>query len=217
MLDLWVAPYFASTKALSAQALSDWVQRELLGAVPHAFTGFQRAVEAFEAQLNIESSLPATAEGPPGSPSDGSAGDGAGKMALARRYSDVEAGIDSPSAEPLRISSRLLEERLRRKFSRLHVNARLAELQALQQAIEGQRDSALSALAVLRHSLTGRVWPPAAILDPWLSAHELNVQTCESLLYRLEAVASGFANLPLDADSEAPPALAIAWDELAEA
>ncbi|MFY8089323.1 MAG: hypothetical protein ACOVOG_19030, partial [Rubrivivax sp.] len=107
-----------------------------------------RAVQAFEAQLDIESSLPAE----PRAGTD----DAAGKASLARGLdtgADAAAqGADPQSgsnSEPLRLHSPRQEQRNRRHFSRLHIDARLAELRALQQHLSARQQAAHAACLVL--------------------------------------------------------------------
>jgi MoxR-like ATPase len=195
--DLWLVPYVVGHDAAAAAPLADWLARRL-GAVAQPLTGLERAVQAFERQLEIECSLPAA---------DGAADD-AGKLALARAI----AGPADDGDGLLRIVSATLEDRLQRRFSPVHVAARVAQVDELAARIDAVRAQAAAALAALQARLAGRIWLPPRTAAAWCGAHQATRDGAAALAGRLAAVRAGFAALKVD-DSlppEVPPPVAAA-------
>jgi MoxR-like ATPase len=125
-LDLWLVPYVASQRPEDAGGLAQWFAHNCLqapAAPPHTAPWLERAVQAFEKQLEIEQSMPADAEqadgngngngngnsnsngngsgygrssGGGGGNDGGHGSDTAGKLALARRIGQ-SGGFDSTS------------------------------------------------------------------------------------------------------------------------
>jgi len=216
LIDLWLGPHVTSPVPEQQAAVREWVEVNLLGIRPWDLRGFERAVQAFEAQLNIETSLPAEA----------SAGTdaAAGKASLARGLDTgaaaAAAGPDTPRAqrgEPLRLNSPTQETRNRRHFSRLHIDARLAELRTLQHHLQAQQMAAHEAWQALRAQLDGRLWPPGPVQQAWLQTLQHNAMALDALVQAAQALADGFAALPLDTHSQAAPAPAVVWENLTAA
>jgi len=198
-LDLWLAPYVASPTPDWVPRIATWFEADLLQAVPQQAPWLTRAVEAFEKQLQIEETAPAD-EG-------GEADSGAGKLALARTLSSN----DESEAGMLRLMSATLEASLRRRYSTVHVAARLAQLdEVLQRAslafeVVGQRQAALQA------ALAPRLWMPPDLQQRLQAAHGQTLALLEGLRSRLQQARDGFAALPLEettARIEAPTPVA---------
>jgi MoxR-like ATPase len=181
-IDLWLAAYVVAPDVDAVAALLDWFAHELLGAVPQSLTWLTRAVEAFEQQLQVEQQLPAD-EGD----------DGAGKMALARALGAREA-----EGGPMRIVAAALEERLRRRFSPVHVAARLAQVDELVGRVAQARQTVQAERDALQVRLAGRLWLPPEFAQRWLGAHDQTLQRLDELAARLAAGRAGFAALPVD-------------------
>ena len=98
-----------------------------------------------------------------------------------------------------RLMSAALEAHARRRYSSVHVQARLAQVDEVL-ANAGQHMAAVSTRAeAMRQALVGRVWLPpesAAAMQPGLDATGSLLQ---GLLARLAATRAGFNGLPLDA------------------
>jgi len=194
-LDLWLVPYAVAAQPAHVAALQAWFVRELAQAAPADAPWLTRAVEAFEKQLELEARAP-------GDETD----DAAGKLALARSVGG--AG----DASMLRIVSGTLEAALRKRYSPVHVDARLAQVDALRaqirapaEALRGQRDALAQALA-------GRLWLPPALAQQMLAALDATRAVLDALLARLDAVHAGFAALPRDdtlRDAAAPAPVAL--------
>ncbi len=196
-LDLWLVPYLIASQPAQVPALQDWVTREVAQAAPQDAPWLSRAVDAFEKQLDIES-LAQAQEGD----------DRAGKLALARsigmpqgaageRAGDDSAGDDSAGGMR-RLMSASLEAHLRKRFSSVHVAARVAQVdEVLARARERHERMAEQAEALAR-ALHGRLWLPPELAAQWLQAQAQTVSLLAERVARLEHVRAGFAALPID-------------------
>ena len=200
-IDLWLAPYVVCADGDAVPRLAAWVSATLIEAVAQPLPWFDTAVQAFERQLEIELTLPA-AEGD----------DSAGKLALLRamgtsRHGGEHAAEDAAKQEPLHIRSAALEEQLRRRFSSVHVAARLAQLDELLMRLHSARDTVQSASNDLQRRLDGRVWLPIELTRDWLAAHAQTLSHIEQCVARAQRCRAAFAALPIDevAHADAPP------------
>lgn len=195
LLDLWLVPFVLSADADGVAPLQAWFAGQI-GAVPQPMTWLGHAVQAFEKQLELELSQPA--EG---------GDDAAGKLALARSI----AGHDDATGL-LRIVSQTLEDRTRRRYSPVHVAARVAQVDELIDRARSAHRPVAAALQALRQRLAGRLWVPPERAACWCAAHEQTLQTLDGLLARLDAVRQAFAALPVDPalDDAVPPAPPVA-------
>ena len=214
-LDLWLAPYVLSFDGQTVPALADWVTTQLAQAVAQPLPWLDHAVTAFEKQLDLEQRLPAVEGDSPD--------DSAGKLALARaiglgdRADDTgTGGIGSTAAGDdgglQRIRARALEDRLRRRFSPVHIAARSAQVDALRHRADDARASVQQAHDRLAQRLAHRLWLPPALAQAWLGAHRQTLATLAGLQARLAATHAGFAALPADEQLPAitPPPVALA-------
>ncbi|GAB1435896.1 hypothetical protein MASR2M32_21400 [Sphaerotilus sulfidivorans] len=198
-LDLWLAPQTAAPLPELAPALQDWFAQEIAGAVPQDAPWLTRAVEALERQLQLEQRAESEASG-------SGEGDLAGKMALARA---TGGGRDADgSAGTMRMMSQALDAASRRRWSPVHVAARVAQVDETIAAARPHHEAALAAAEALSARLEGRLWMPPACVAALLGAHLHTALVLQALLDRLEAVRAGFAGLPVQAPAEgaeAPP------------
>ena len=211
-LDLWLAPYVLSHDARTVAALTDWVTAQLAQAVAQPLTWLDHAVCAFEKQLDLEQRLPAA--------DDTSLDDRAGKLALARaiglgdRADDTDTGGTGPGGDGglQRICARTLEDRLRRRFSPVHIAARSAQVDALRQRADAACASVQQAHDRLVQRLAHRLWLPPALAQSWLDAHRQTLATLAGLQARLAVTHAGFAELLVDEQLPAtpPPPVALA-------
>jgi MoxR-like ATPase len=197
-LDLWTTPYVAAATPEQVPALQAWVDAELARAVPQDATWLTRAVEAFEAQLQVEQTAPAE---------DGAADD-AGKLALARAI-----GMTGTADEGglLRFVAAPLEDRLRRRWSPVHVGARLAQLDELAAQVDAARTAVTDEAEALAVRLRGRVWLPPSLAARWQQAHARTLAVIETLRQRLQAVRAGFAALPQHESLPAARPAPVSW------
>ena len=196
-LDLWLAPYVAAAAPDDVPPLAQWFEAACLQAVAQEAPWLTRAVEAFERQLQIEESAPP--EGEAGLDAS------AGKAALARSVGGG-AGLQADGG-PLRIAARALEERMRRRYSPVHVAARLAQLDELIAHAQLQRDDAAARADALRQRLTGRLWLPPELAARLADAHAQTLAVLDALLARLLQSRAGYAALPVaEGLADTPPA-----------
>lgn len=181
LLDLWLVPYVLAAQPAQVPALQDWFVAEIAVAAPQDAPWLTRAVEAFEKQLEIELSMPAE---------DGD--DSAGKLALARSIGGAgENGM-------LRIVSSALEDSMRRRWSPVHVAARLAQVDEVMQRAAEPLAAWRERREALQRALAGRLWLPPSLTATLLGNLGHTLATLEGLLERLAATRAGFAALPVD-------------------
>jgi MoxR-like ATPase len=180
-LDLWLVPYVVAAQPAQVPALNDWFVAEVAQAAVHDAPWLTRAVEAFEKQLEIELSMPA--EG---------GDDSAGKLALARAIGGASEG------GMLRMVTASLEDAMRRRWSPVHVAARLAQVDEVMARAAEPLPALRNALAALERALDGRVWLPPSLAATLTGNRRRTIGTLEALLARLAQVREGFAALPVD-------------------
>ena len=198
--DLWLAPYVASAKPDSVPALQQWFEQELLATPPHEAPWLERAVQAFEKQLTIEVTAPAADDD-----------DAAGKLALARAIGLGERDDDAqPNAQ--RILSARLEDKLRRRWSPVHIRCRVEQVSEIEAQVTASRAEVQARAQAQASALTLRVWVPPTLCAQLANAHEKALSMLDSLAARLAATRVGFAALPCDeqATAAAPARIAIA-------
>ena len=183
-LDLWMAPFVASPSPEVAPALAAWFENRVLAAAPRAAPWLTRAVEAFEKQLEIE--MRAEPEG---------GDDAAGKLAIAR-----SVGLADTGEGMARIVSEALEAHLRRRYSRVHIAARVTQVNELLAQIQAHALAVRAAHEELADRLSGRLWIAPQDVQRWLDGFARTLALLESHRARLAVVADGFAALPPLAD-----------------
>ena len=200
-LDLWLAPYVAASGADDVAPLAQWFDAEVVQAVPRDAPWLTRAVEAFERQLEIEQSMPAE-EGD----------DAAGKLALARAIGMAGGEADGAQAPGmLRIVSGRLEDRLRRRWSSVHVAARVAQVDEIAAQARDGRAAVAAQAGDLAARVAARLWIPGPVAARWQAAHAHTLGVLDALLARLAVTRAGFADLPVDdrLDEPAPAPVAL--------
>ena len=179
--DLWVLPYVLAARPAQVPTLRDWFLAGVGQAVPVDVLWLVRATEAFEKQLEIETSAPASSDD-----------DGAGKLALAR-------AIAGPGAHDVGQGLvRMVADQARKRYSGLHLAARGAQVQeVLDRAVAALQGVQATAEAV-RTQAHAHAWLPPTWRDAIDAVHRDNVRTLAQLRARLQGVAEGFAELPVD-------------------
>ncbi|MCI1190838.1 AAA family ATPase [Calidifontimicrobium sp. SYSU G02091] len=181
-LDLWLAPYVVAHEPAQQPVLAAWFVAQVADAAADELPWLARAVEAFGKQLEIEQSLPAD---------DGD--DAAGKLALARAVGGAADG-----GGMLRVVAAALEERLRRRFSPVHVAARTAQVDAVIADATRIAADAQARLARLQARLAGRLWLPPTLAARLVDGPATTLARAQSLAAQLQAIRAGFAALPVD-------------------
>jgi MoxR-like ATPase len=200
-LDLWLAPYVAADTPAQVPALAAWVDAEIAQALPQDAAWLTRAVEAFERQAQIEES--ATDEPGPDADTD------AGKLSLARGIAGDDAG---GAAGPLRIVADALAQQRRRRYSPVHLAARLAQLDELAGTAGAHRAAIAAQREGLDRALQGRLWLPPALAARWLAGHAHTLAVLDGLLERLAATRAAFAALPQDETVRAAAPEPVHWE-----
>jgi MoxR-like ATPase len=198
--DLWLAPYVASAKPESVPALQRWVADELLALPAESAPWLERALQAFEQQLSIEQHQPAD---------EGSHDDTAGKLAIAR---SLGADDDAASGGMARLVSARLEERLRRRFSPVHIETRVAQVAEVAAQVADARAALAARADAQARTLLGRLWLPPSLATQAAEAHTRALAWLDDAAARLADTRAGFAALPCDftaRDATAPAPVAL--------
>jgi MoxR-like ATPase len=150
-------------------------------AVPVDVQWLTRATEAFEKQLEIETSAPARSDD-----------DGAGKLALAR-------AIAGPGAHDVGQGLvRMVADQARKRYSGLHLAARGAQVQEVLDRAVAALQAVQATAEAMRTQAHAHAWLPPTWRDAIEAVHRDNVRTLAQLRARLQGVAEGFAELPVD-------------------
>ncbi len=192
--DLWLAPFVAAATPADAAPLADWFSNTWLALPPAQAPWLERAVQAFEKQLEVEQSAPAE---------DGD--DSAGKLALARSI----GGGQEDEVGLLRVVSRALEQNLRRRFSAVHIAARVAQVGEIEARLADEQSQWQMRLREQRALLDTRLWMPPDLVQGLHARIQTALDLLAGLAARLAAAREGFAALPLReaAPQDAAPAL----------
>ncbi len=194
-LDLWLVPYALADTPEHLPTLHAWFVAQVMQSPPAATPWLTRAVEAFEKQLEIELQLQPQADGD------------SGKLALARSLgaSHGEGGLT-------RLVSAVLEEKLRKRFSPVHVQARVAQVDDALVLPRAQLQAWRAQSQRLSATCAAHLWLPPSLQHQLQSLHQDAVLSLDALVQRLECARQGFAQLPLDAalGSEQPPPMQVA-------
>jgi len=213
--DLWLAPYVTATHPKDIEALrAVWVD-EILETPPAEAPWLERAVQAFEKQLDIERQTPA----------EGSDGDtGAGKMALARAIGMTSAPPDfsdegeaaSASQGPARIVSERVLARTLKAWSPVHIAARLAQIDEVLTSVEAHLERTCQTLDHWTARFEQSLWMPDDLRRTVLNRHEQALNLLMHYTERLREARQGFARLPVDeAASSTSPATSTPPDPVA--
>ncbi len=235
-LDLWLVPYVASHRPEEAAALARWFTQHALqapAAPPDTAPWLERAVQAFEKQLELEESMPADSSGQQGQGEGSGNGvgssssssrdvsvDTAGKLALARSIGQAN-GFDTaldhvPSGVAIgpsgglgagmtRMVSARLEERSRKAWGRAHVQARVAQVGDIQAQLKTQLLALNSRTEALRVALAPRLWWPPTLSQAMLAQFDAALGSLNALSLRLALAQQGFAALRVDEGVPAEP------------
>jgi MoxR-like ATPase len=189
LLDLWLLPYAVAQKPEQLAPLQAWFIDHVLQTPPPDAPWLTRAVEAFEKQLDIEHQL---------QQEDGDAG----KIALARAIADTDEG-----GMP-RLLNATLEAKLRKRFSPLHVQARVAQVDEVLSPLLAPLQSLRDHAARMQAACDEHLWLPPSLKAQILARHQAAVQSLATLVSRLQATRAGFAAQPIDPALSQDPTLA---------
>lgn len=190
--DLWLLPFVLAHEPAQVAGWTDLFMQQVAQAGPLPMDGLERAVLAFEQQLDIERRAPADAQD-----------DSAGKLALAKAIAGPEAGQN----ELVRLTS----ERAHRRYSPVHIAARTAQCDALldqlgqlQAMVQATADQVLGAAAA--HD-----WLPPSWRQQIEAVHHERLQRLQGLRSALQTHRDGFAALPVDPQRPPTEPAPVAW------
>ncbi len=190
--DLWLLPFALAHQPAQVPGWIEFFLHRVAQAGPLPMDGLERAVLAFEQQLDIERRAPADAQD-----------DSAGKLALAKAMAGPETGQN----ELVRLTS----ERAQRRYSPVHIEARtrqcddlLDQLGQLQGMVQATADQVLGAAST--HD-----WLPPSWLRQIEAVHHGRLQRLHALQDALQAQRDGFAALPVDRQLPPTQPAPVAW------
>jgi MoxR-like ATPase len=148
----------------------------------------ERAVQAFAQQLEIEQSAGELAF------------DDSGKLAMARQVGGADPSALSADAPRLSAFSRA------RRYSRAHIDARVAQISALIGRVDSWLAEADDQSRALQSRLGRVLWLGHGVAQAAGDTFEASMASVRSLRVRLESVRAGFTGLPLaDLDNGLTP------------
>jgi len=194
--DLWLAAYVTAPNPQALDQVMRWWQQDVLRVGPADAPGWRHSAQAFEKQLEIETQALAE-EG----------AESAGKMALARSLGGAQATEGTGgNSEMLRLYSERAQAHLRKRWSPLHIRARVAQVQDLRASVQAAHAQAQADWSALQGRLLARLWLPPSWAHETLAPLGERVALLAALVQRLQAAEQGFAALPVNEDLADVPA-----------
>lgn len=190
--DLWLLPYVLGASATDVPGWTDFFEHRVALTAPLALDDLDRAVAAFEQQLDIERRAPDEAQD-----------DSAGKLALARAIAD-------PTQRDNELV-RLTSERAGRRWSPVHVAARVAQCDALLAQLTDLHDTLSKTAADVLTEARAHDWLPPSGLRRIEAVHTQRCGAVAQWRARLQAARDGFAALPVDESMRAEVPRSVEW------
>ena len=190
--DLWLLPFVLASGPAEVPAWREWFLHRVARTEPLPLDGLERAVQAFEQQLDMERRAPADVQD-----------DSAGKLALARAI----AGPDAARDDMVRITS----QRAERHFSRIHITARVAQCEALLQQLETLHNDTQTLARQIATEARAHAWLPPSWRDTICDEHTARCDRLRSWLQRLHIARDGFAQLPVSAEAPSSDPAPVTW------
>ncbi|MCY1373088.1 hypothetical protein D9M69_603380 [compost metagenome] len=159
---------------------------------PFPLDGLERAVMAFEQQLDIERRAPTDAQD-----------DSAGKVALARSI----AGPTASESEMVRLTT----ERAQRRYSPVHIEARVVQADALLDRLRSLHGALTETAQTVLGAARSHDWLPPSWLAQIEAVHLGRCASVVVLLAQLQTTRTGFAGLPVDETLTNRPA-PVSWE-----
>jgi len=191
--DLWLLPYVLSANADAVPGWTDFFEHRVAHTAPLELDGLERAVTAFEQQLDIEQRAPSEQQD-----------DSAGKLALARAI----AGPEGRDSELVRLTS----ERAGRRWSPVHIAARVAQCDALLQQLADLHAELERIATHVTTQARAHDWLPPSQRARIEAVHNARCTAVAGWLQRLQSARGGFAALPVDEALRAEAPAPIAWE-----
>jgi MoxR-like ATPase len=174
--DAWLLPFVLAAEPDQVPGWTDWFLHSVAHATPLAIDGLERAVMAFEQQLDVERRAPADAQD-----------DSAGKLALAR-------AIAGPSTESELV--RITSERAHRRYGELHVRARVAQVGEVRQRLDAVQTEVQATAVQVLDQARAHGWLPPSWRERIEAVHAQRCAQVDALAARLSDLHAGFAGLP---------------------
>ena len=190
--DLWLLPCVLAADPSHMPGWTDFFMHRVAQTEPLPLDGLERAVTAFEQQLDIERRAPADAQD-----------DSAGKVALAKSI----AGPTAVESEMVRLTS----ERAQRRYSPVHIEARLSHTDELLTRLSGLHAELLDIAQAVLGAARSHDWLPPSWLAQIEAVHLGRCAAVAALLAQLQTTRAGFADLPVDEALEGRPA-PVSWE-----
>lgn len=190
--DLWLLPFVLATDPAQVPGWTGFFLHGVARTAPIAVQGLERAVQAFEQQLDTERRAPPDAQD-----------DSAGKLALARAIS--RPGEES---EMLRITS----ERAQRRYSPVHIEARVAQCDQLLERLMALHGEWLAVAREVLAQARAHDWLPPSWLLQIEAVHAERCGHLASLCAQHQSTRNGFAALPVEASATAQAPAPVSWE-----
>jgi MoxR-like ATPase len=192
--DAWLLPFTLATDPDQVPGWTDWFLQSIAHAKPLAIAGLERAVTAFEQQLDVERRAPADAQD-----------DSAGKLALAR-------AIAGPSSESELV--RITSERAHRRYGERHVRARVAQVTEVRVRVTRVQTEVHGIAAEVLEQARAHGWLPPSWRARIEAVHAQRCAEVDALVKRLTELHAGFAALPrLDEDTSDVVPTPVSWQD----
>jgi MoxR-like ATPase len=192
--DLWLLPYVLATGPAEVPGWIEFFMHRVAHTDDVPATGLERATQAFEQQLETEQRAPTEVQ-------DNSAG----KLALARSIAGPEAG----HTELERITS----ERAHRRYSPVHIGARVEQCDALLQRLQDLADELNATASRVMGQAGAHAWLPPSWLAHIRAVHQQRCDTVAQWLAQMQAVRNGFATLPVNEAAEPVTPEPVTWSQ----
>ncbi len=190
--DLWVMPCVLAADPAHAPGWIDFFMHRVAQTEPFPLDGLERPVMAFEQQLDIERRAPADAQD-----------DSAGKVALARSI----AGPTASESEMVRLTT----ERAQRRYSLVHIEARVEQADALLDRLRSLHGALTETAQTVLGAARSHDWLPPSWLAQIEAVHLGRCASVAVLLTQLQTTRTGFAGLPVDETLTDRPA-PVSWE-----
>ncbi len=190
--DLWLLPFVLAADPAHVPGWTDFFMHRVAQTAPLPLDGLERAVTAFEQQLDIERRAPADAQD-----------DSAGKVALAKSIAGPTAG----ESEMVRITS----VRAQRRYSPVHIGARVAQTDELLARLATVHSELLTMAQSVLEPARAHDWLPPSWLAQIDSVHTGRCTSVAALIAQLQTTRNGFAGLPVDETKVDRPA-PVTWE-----
>ncbi|MBS3997387.1 MAG: AAA family ATPase [Hydrogenophaga sp.] len=180
--DLWLLPFVLASEPAQVPGWTNFFLHAVAHTAPLPLDGLERAVLAFEQQLDTERRAPPDVQD-----------DSAGKLALAR-------AIQRPCEESEMV--RITSERAQRRYSRVHIDARVAQCEGLQARLLALHAEQLALAREVLGQARAHVWLPPSWLLQIESVHGERCGQLAMWCAQHQSTQQGFAALPVDASAD---------------